>query len=371
MSFYIAGLYTLTRSKNNRSFFTLLLSSFAFDAALSVAFFYFVPYVFITPKVVLFIDLGITVVLLILWRAFYNSAISTPPRNIAFIGSGKEIDEIMADIARHPQQGFRTALHIPDETHIGSLYELFRRHEVDIVAVETDYRNAPELAKNLFSCLSLHIQFFDFVDFYEQYFQKIPLAAIDRAWFLVNMNETGKILFSFFKRGIDIIIALILAVLALFLTPFIVAAVLLESGRPLFFSQMRVGKLGNPFRIHKFRTLRKENDDATVTKVGAFLRATHLDEIPQLWNILKGEMSFVGPRPEQVPIVDELKKRVSFYEERLLVRPGITGWAQLHEPRARAEDALAKLQYDLFYIKNRSFLLDAEIIVKTIRLLLP
>lgn len=369
-SFYVGGLYALQNAKNRREFFTLFFAFFSLNAAIGVLFFYFIPYFAITPKTVLFLDIGITLVLLLGFRIFFNSIVSLPPLKLAMIGSGTEVNELLHDFKKHPQRGYECVLHMIEANATKNLPDVVQSHDIDVVAVALDHRSHPELQKSLFDCIPLHIQFFDFVDFFEQHFQRIPLAVIDRAWFLENLNEPGKEFFSRIKRLLDIVISLVLGCIGIILTPLIVLALLLNSGRPILFSQMRVGQLEKPFRIFKFRSMRRDDDDASVTVVGRFLRATHLDEIPQLWNIVKGEMSFVGPRPEKVDMVSDFKTKIPFYTERLLVRPGVTGWAQLHEPRAKAEDALQKLQYDLFYIKHRSLLLDLEIILKTIRVLL-
>ncbi|MEK9132421.1 MAG: sugar transferase [Patescibacteria group bacterium] len=365
--FYVGGLYGLRRSKNQRGFFAMFFTVFAINAGIAILFFYFVQYFSITPKTVLFLDLGITLALLLAWRVIFNSYISLPPLKLAILGEGSEVDEIIADLEKHPQQGYKCVFHA--KGYGQDLTHLLRNKGIDVVAVAVDYRNSPELQKALFECIPLHVQFVDFVDFYEQRLQKIPLAVIDRAWFLENLNEPGKQFFSSIKRWVDIITSIMLGIVGALLTPFIALAILISYGRPIFYSQIRVGKFGESFRIYKFRSMKHEHSKETLTFVGKILRGTHVDEIPQLWNIIKGEMSFVGPRPEQESIVADLKQNIPFYNERLLVRPGVTGWAQLFDPKAQASDALKKLQYDLFYIKHRSLLLDLEIVLKTLRIL--
>lgn len=369
-AFYVAGLYNLKFTKNKRDFFALLLIVFGINAGIAAMFFYFLPFLTIAPKTVLFLDLSITLILLLIWRIFFNASVKLPPRKLAILGSGVEVNELIEDLKRHPQQGYQCVLHMASTQNTDELTELLEEKNVDVVVVAVDYRASPELQKNLFSCISMHIQFFDFVDFYERYFQKIPLAVIDRAWFLENLNEPGKQFFSGLKRTSDIILAILLGIVGIILSPFIICAIWIDFGRPIFYSQKRISKFGKQFDILKFRTMKHEGDGSSVGVVGKFLRSSHLDEIPQLVNILAGDMSFVGPRPEQAHFVEGLKKEIPFYEERLLVRPGITGWAQLHEPHAKVKDALSKLQYDLFYIKHRSLLLDLEIILKTLRILL-
>ncbi len=371
LSFYIGGLYNLRISKNYRTFFTLFFSVFGINAGIAALSFYFVPFFAITPKTVLFLDLVFTILLLGAWRMLFAAFVTLPPRKLAVIGTGEEVSQLLSDLAKHPQQGYQCVLHLKEtDHHVADLPHQLKSRDVDMVVVAADYRRLPELQKSLFQCIPLHIQFFDFVNFYEQYFQKIPLAVIDRAWFLENLNEPGKQFFSGLKRIMDIFGSIALGVVGVVLSPFIAVAIFANMGRPLFYSQMRVGQFEMPFRIYKFRSMRQDGDQQSMTAVGRFLRKTHLDEIPQLWNIIRGEMSFVGPRPEQSRIVEQLKTKIPFYTERLLVRPGLSGWAQLHEPRARAEDALGKLQYDLFYVKHRSFLLDLEIILKTLRILI-
>lgn len=369
-SFYIGGVYNLRRTKNPRDFFTLLITAFAVNAGISILFFYFIPYFEITPKRVLFFDLGFTLVILIAWRAFHNRFVSLPPRHVAILGGGSEVTQLLSDLEAHPQQGYRCVLHIPETKNMRNLAHLFKTKNVDLVVVAADYRNSQELQHQLFACIPLQIQFFDLVDFYEQYFQKIPLEAIDRAWFLENLNESGKHMFSAMKRTVDLLLSILLGVAGVVLFPFIAIAILIDSGGPIFYSQIRVGQFERPFRIYKFCTMKHLGPgEKKVTRTGRFLRATHLDEIPQLINVISGNMSFVGPRPEISHFVQELKTKIPFYTERLLIQPGITGWAQLHEPRAKAEDAIEKLQYDLFYIKHRSMVLDFEIMLKTLRIL--
>lgn len=375
VSFFISGLYSLRNAKNNRTFFALFTTVFAINAGMDVLFFYFIPYFSISPKTVLFLDLGFTLALLLLWRTLYNRFVSLPPQKIAILGECAEVDELINDIRSHPQQGYKCALHLKNESDITvhgikNLPQYFNENEIDTVVVAIDYMNSPELQKSLFDCIPLHIRFYDFIDFYEQNMQKIPLAVVDRAWFLENLNEPGKHFFSGLKRFFDVVFTLLLGVIGIILMPFIALAVYFDIGRPIFFSQIRVGQFEKSYRIFKFRSMKVDDDEKSVSRFGKFLRNSHLDEIPQLWNIIRGEMSFVGPRPEIVHLVRELKDKIPFYSERLLVRPGIAGWAQLHEPHARAADALTKLQYDLFYIKHRSLLLDLEIILKTLRILL-
>jgi exopolysaccharide biosynthesis polyprenyl glycosylphosphotransferase len=187
---------------------------------------------------------------------------------------------------------------------------------------------------------------------------------------------------TFMKRSFDIVCSLIIMVLTLPLMLLAALAVKLEDGGPVFYSQERVGKDGAAFFVHKFRSMRTDaekggkpqwaqQNDPRITRVGNFMRKTRIDELPQVLNVLKGDMSFVGPRPERQYFVDQLIEVVPYYNVRHSVKPGITGWAQVrYGYGSSAEDALQKLQYDLYYVKNNSLFLDVLILIDTLKVVL-
>jgi exopolysaccharide biosynthesis polyprenyl glycosylphosphotransferase len=250
-----------------------------------------------------------------------------------------------------------------------------REQKIQTVVIANEQKISKSIQSILFELLRLHVNFISMPDFYEIYLRRIPLNAINELWFLKRINLNEKDIYRFFKRAEDFFFALILLVISLpfwFLIAFIIRA---ESPGPVFFKQTRVGYLGRQFIIYKFRTMKlTENYNPTVphdlriTKFGGFFRKARIDEIPQLLNIIKGEMSFIGPRPERSEFISELEKEVPFYRQRLLVKPGISGWDQVsgeyHSPHK--EDTYKKLQYDLYYIKNMSFFLDVSIFFKTL-----
>ena len=191
-----------------------------------------------------------------------------------------------------------------------------------------------------------------------------------------NINLEGRGVFYFFKRIIDIILSLIILLITGIFWPFIAIIIKLESKGPVFFTQIREGKNGKLFNLYKFRTMKTEQNDFApttekdnrITKFGNFMRVTRIDELPQMLNVLKGDMSLIGPRPERPELAIELEKEIPFYKQRLLVKPGITGWDQVsgeyHSPSI--EDTYKKIQYDLYYIKNQSVFLEISIFFKTI-----
>lgn len=216
--------------------------------------------------------------------------------------------------------------------------------------------------------------------FHEAVWRKIPLYRINQTWlFQEGFSLAREPIFERLKRGSDIFLALVVLVLAAPFLALAAIAVLLDDGGPVFFRQTRVGRHRQPFTLYKLRTMRVVQDgarytakgDKRITRVGAFLRASRLDELPQLWNVLKGDMSMIGPRAEWDVLVSDYEKQIPCYHFRHLVRPGITGWAQVNYPYgANLEDTLRKLEYDLYYIRHYSFQLDAAIVLKTVHVML-
>lgn len=213
---------------------------------------------------------------------------------------------------------------------------------------------------------------------YERAMSRIPVPHIDASWFVHDVPGKGQGPNAVVKRILDLGLAAVGLAGTALLLPAIATAIRLGGGPgPIFYSQRRVGLGGRTFEIYKFRTMRTDAEaagvawaaerDTRITPVGRFLRRTRLDELPQFWNVALGDMSVVGPRPERPEFVEMLAREIPFYNQRHVVSPGLTGWAQVMFPYgASVEDALGKLQYDLFYLKNRSLLLDLKIMVKTI-----
>lgn len=216
---------------------------------------------------------------------------------------------------------------------------------------------------------------------YERISGRVPVEYIQEDWAVVFTPKTaegGAALYPFIKRAIDLVLAVIVAIVFIALLPIVALLIRLDSSGPVFYSQQRVGQGGKLFRIYKFRSMVTDAEKTTgavfsqkgdprVTRFGRFMRKTRLDELPQVLNVLRGEMSFVGPRPERPEHIARLTAKIPFYRTRLLVRPGLTGWAQVrYSYGATDEDALVKLEYDLYYIRHQSLLLDVNILLRTI-----
>ena len=215
---------------------------------------------------------------------------------------------------------------------------------------------------------------------YEELFGRVPIQYLESDWILSSFVDEVRIsaLYLLIKRAIDLMGALVGLLILLLVLPLAAVAILVETGRPVFYKQERLGQGAKRFHVIKLRTMQKDaepegralvaqRDDPRTTKVGRFLRRTYLDELPQFWSVLRGDMSLVGPRPERPQLVAEYEKQVPFYRARLLAKPGITGWAQVnYEKGATVEGTADKLEYDLYYIKHRGAGLDLWIILRTV-----
>ena len=226
------------------------------------------------------------------------------------------------------------------------------------------------------------IKFVDMHKIYEDIFDRVPLSLLKYNWFLENISFAPKIGYDSFKRGMDIGLSFLLGIISLVFYPFTVLFIKLDDGGPIFISQERVGQNNKIIKISKFRSMSVNDDGVTekekeqkITRAGQFLRKTRIDELPQLWSILKGDMSLVGPRPEMPSLAKLYEKEIPYYNIRHLIKPGLSGWAQLYHrtpPKfdASSDETKIKLSYDLYYIKNHSFLLDLKIALKTLKALL-
>jgi exopolysaccharide biosynthesis polyprenyl glycosylphosphotransferase len=256
-------------------------------------------------------------------------------------------------------------------------------HGITDVIVATDHTFTDIEISTLMKIRASGAGVFDFTAFYEQYQSKVPVVHLKHGWFVQGggfyllQNKIGLKI----KRIIDIVLSIVFIII---LSPLMLITgilVKLDSSGPVIYTQLRVGLNGKCFYIYKIRSMINnaesegvswaEDDDPRITRVGRFIRKTRIDELPQLLNVLKGDMSFIGPRPERSEFIKKLVNEIPYYDLRHLVLPGITGWAQVMYPYgASIEDAREKLEYDLFYIKDYSLLLDFAILMKTLRIML-
>ncbi|MEI6528815.1 MAG: sugar transferase [Candidatus Falkowbacteria bacterium] len=375
---YINDLYNLNLKASGRKFFLQTVNAAVLSSLLSVIYFYVNVQSAIAPKTNLAIFIVVFMALFFVWRGIFSTLVKSliPKSNLAIIGFNNRTEKLIEELKNNPGSGYQTALIFKSPEKMDTLIESIKEKNIRAIVVTDDFGESEKVREALFSCLAFNLIFFDYPAFYELLTGKVPVEAIGPIWFLDNLKEGERNYFNFVKRVIDLIGAIVILIISFIFWPLIALIIKLGSRGPIFFTQERYGRNEIIFKMIKFRTMRTENNDGLptsegdkrVTPFGLFLRKSRLDEIPQVINIIKGEMSFIGPRPEQPKIVAELEHQIPFYKTRLLIKPGITGWDQIsgHYHSPSLEDSLEKLQYDLFYLKHRSFYLDLAITLKTV-----
>ncbi len=364
LSFFIYDLYRPRTLIFNPSLAPLVLQAQLLNSIIAVLAFYFIPYfnqIGVTPKKNLFIYLVVSSVLLLAWRQLLARALYRPRRTvIRFQCRGAEVEELR--LALEQTERYRLAA-------VGERPQL-------IIVNRYEAQSEEELAE-FYQLLFQGVQFVGVQELYEEVFGRVPLGLVNERWFLEQISNRPTLLYDALKRGMDLFLGLGVGMLSLVVYPFIILAIKLNDGGPIFFIDERVGRHGRPIWIAKFRSMvpRPELHEARITRVGRFLRRTRLDELPQIWSVVRGEQSLIGPRPERREYVELYRTRIPFYDARHSIAPGLSGWAQMyHEDHPHftvAEDQTReKLSYDLYYIKHRSLWLDIAIALKTIKVLL-
>jgi exopolysaccharide biosynthesis polyprenyl glycosylphosphotransferase len=329
-----------------------------------------------------------------LWRWAYSTVFPRSKHRVLIVGQGERGQSVVQILKQASKLNYQVLGYVADHLatsrtvndgvpvlgEVADLPYLVRRleiHEV-IVAIEQGLRN--NLFEWLVECQANGVRVSLMSDLYEKLCRKIPVEYIDSAWAVHVMQDRPIFnrLDLAFKRLLDLGLAIGGLLVLLPLLPFVTLAIRLDSPGPIFYRQIRCGRAGRPFSIIKFRTMTTDaerdgkprwaaKNDNRITRVGQFLRKTRMDELPQLFNILRGDMSFIGPRPERPEFVEELQQKIPFYRTRLMVKPGLTGWAQIHyDYGSSVEDALIKLQYDFYYVRYWSLWLDLYIIFHTL-----
>ena len=380
--FYALDLFNLNIQTFDRKFIRLTVNAVLISSIFSVIYFYIIDRPTITPKTNLAFFIGIYTVLFITWRLSYKSFIVRviPQINLAIIGHNKNAQTLIDELKKNPVGVYHLSMILRDAQNINSFIEQIQANNIQVIVVCDDFGQSERMENALFRCLSFKVDFFNYPDFYEMLTGKIPVEAIGQNWFLENLKEGQKNYYNFTKRIIDNILAILIIILTAPLWILIGIVIKLTSNGPVFFRQIRLGKNEKEYKIIKFRTMRIQNNDGSptekgdqrITKFGKFLRKSRLDEIPQVLNVLQGDMSFIGPRPERPEIIIELERHIPFYKTRLLIKPGVTGWDQIsgsyHSPSVN--DTMEKLQHDLYYLKHRSLYFDLSIALKTIATML-
>ncbi len=389
------GLYSARQRARAVGIVVRVVASVAAGVAITAVGFYLIPNLWIGRSILTIAGLLLIAIMLILRLGFSRLVDHTPfKRRVLVYGTGRRAMPI-AGLRRSSDQrsfvlvgfvrppGEELAVPLERLKHPdGTLLALCERHEVDEIVVAMHERRDALPIRELLDCRLAGIDVTELVTFLERETGRVRLDVLNPSWLIFGEGfKRGSIRLQS-SRVLDLLAASILFVLT---CPLMVAtglAINLEDGGPLFYQQERVGFGGRIFKLLKFRSMRvdaetagqalwAQKNDSRVTRVGAVIRKLRIDELPQILNVLKGEMGFVGPRPERPQFVKQLAEKIPYYVERLSVKPGITGWAQLCYPYGASEqDALEKLQYDLYYIKNRNLLFDIAILVQTAEVVL-
>jgi len=337
-----------------------------------------------------------TPILTTLWRLAYIQLFTAPNllRRSLIIGAGNAGQTMVRAIESQGSPSFLTIGLIDDDPqklgkqlgpyeilgNSSKLIDIIKDKQITNLILAISGEIKPNMFKAIVTAQEMGLVLSSMPEVYEELLTRVPIFLLDAEWIVRSFVEKShtSTFYQLTKTLLDLIGGVIGTLIMILVLPFISLAILLESGTPIFFVQERLGKGGEPFNIIKFRTMEKdaesdgkarlaEENDERVTKVGWFLRKTHLDELPQFINVLRGEMSLVGPRAERPQWIEYFQREIPFYRARLLVKPGISGWAQINYNYAgTVEQTAVKLEYDLYYIEHRNLLVDISIILRTI-----
>lgn len=391
----IFELYNLQKASK----FEIVVQNIILTSSVTVLFYLLTP--FFTPELpanrlqIIYFYIAINFALFI-WRYAYIVLISAPRFNkrVLIIGSSEDMEIVIRSLQKsdpnykvigfintsESKQGL-IPFELPDEFDVRDVAAVVAEHSISEIVIATrdvEGMTIP-LYNQLIQLLESGVPIREYTQVYEEITHRVPVQHVDKdfyRYFPFSRSNQNK-LYLFFHRLLDLLFSLIGLVFGLLISPVIIIGNLIGNRGPLFYTQIRIGRNGKRFKIYKLRSMvvDAEKDgavyaakkDVRVTKFGRFLRRSRFDEIPQFINVIKGDMSVIGPRPERPVFVAELSEKIPFYEVRHLVKPGVTGWAQVNAKYGTTEeDALEKLQYDLYYIKRRSLFLDISIVIKTL-----
>ena len=396
-AFYLFDLYDFLVMHDRRELVLRLVQALGLAWIALALSFYTYPALMLGRGISL-IALPLALGLMVSWRVSIHWFLGHPDfgERILIVGSGNFAVEMAREVLNRPDAGYRIVGFVGTDADLlgkslinprvigltDDLDQIVKRENIDRIVVAMGERRG-QLPTNKLLQLSLagQVTIEEGASFYERITGRVSLNMLRPSWLIFTGRGRQAKLAELTRAAVHWMVALIGAILSLPIVLLTAVLIKLESRGPVFYKQERVGKNGRTFVLTKFRSMRVDAEqdgpvwaskgDSRTTRIGRVIRKVRIDEIPQFWNILKGEMSFVGPRPERPHFVAQLAEEIPFYEQRHLIAPGLTGWAQIKYPYgASIEDARQKLQYDLFYIKNQGLILDAIIIFETIKIIL-
>jgi sugar transferase (PEP-CTERM system associated) len=391
---YLFDQYNLSSIPSFSDAATSITQAFGIGCIVLAAIYYIFPSVIITSSI-FWQGYAAICLNIALWRLIYVMALKRRlfVKPIILIGTGELAEKISNEIMTHLDCGYKIAAFFGKTsqklTEVGApfyldkalLHQTCRQTLTEKIIVALDDQRGKLPIKDLLTCKLQGIEIDTGINFYESLTGKILVKKVNPSWLIYSEGFNKSRLLSFGKRVIDLTASIFGLLVASPIMLFSALFIKLESPGPVFYLQERVGEKGKIYKILKFRSMRRDAEkdgpvwakpnDCRITRYGSLMRKGRIDEIPQMWNVLKGEMSFVGPRPERPVFVAQLEQKIPYYSLRHSVKPGITGWAQVCYPYgASEEDALRKLEFDLYYIKNLALGLDLWIIFQTIKTVL-
>jgi sugar transferase (PEP-CTERM system associated) len=395
---YYNDFYDLTLVHSSRELVVRLLQA-AGTASIILAALYFVAPDLMIGNGTFVSALFVFLFAILAWRLAFNSvtgSLKLDEERVLFVGTGETARKVARQILDQHEFAYRVVGFIDDDaSRIGErivnpaivgtpadIDRLIAEHHVDRIVVGLSDRRGKLPVQELLRAKMAGIRVEDATTTYERVTGKILIDDLRPSWLIFSDGFRVSRVTRMMKRTIDLALSLLLAIATLPLMLLTALLVMLEDGRPILYRQERVGENGRTFVLSKFRSMRKDAEkggkpiwakdgDDRITRVGRFIRKTRLDELPQLWNVVRGDMSFVGPRPERPFFVAQLSEQIPFYQQRHAVKPGLTGWAQVkYRYGSSLEDAMEKLRYDLYYIKHLSVFFDLTIVFDTVKVVL-
>lgn len=376
--FLVVGLYERHLFILKRNIVEVIVNTQIFNCILAALFFYFIPYFSLAPKVILFIYLAVSLVFILIWRLFvFKKITSNFVQNAIIISSDKEIDNLVQILNVDKSYGIFVKKYIGFD----KITEINSESMKDINLFVSDFskQEIKNILPEMYNMIFSDMRFVDVRDLYEFVFGRVPVSLVDHRWLVENVSSVKTNAYNLLKRLIDLLSSLFIMPIFLFFLPFVFLAIKIEDGGKIFIAQKRVGRAGKIFNLYKFRSMNVDDmgkwvgqEDSRVTKVGKFIRKTRIDELPQIINVFLGDLSMIGPRPDIKKLWDELNEEIPFYKVRNIVKPGLSGWAQITQelPPQNIDDTKLRLEYDFYYIKYRSIILDLKIALRTIKTLI-
>lgn len=402
LSLYFNDLYEFKTSDNIIDVATRLIQSIG-GTSVVLAVIYFIQPEAIIGRWIFFISVIFLLFFLVSWRLLYTLTIKKRlfAEKAILLGSGELARDIMKEISLRRDVGYDVRMALGDDREketirdrkgrlenvplrygFDGICDITEAEEASSIIVALDQKRGVMPYRELLKCKLRGLDIIDGESFYERIAGKVLVEKINPSWLIFSDGFVKSRASRLTKRLVGLLLSSMMILMVLPIILVTALAIKLDSRGPVLFSQERVGEEGKIFTIYKFRSMKADaekqtgpvwagEDDPRITWVGKVIRKLRIDELPQLWNVLRGDMSFVGPRPERPFFVEKLKQSIPYYNERFAVKPGITGWAQIKYPYgASEEDALEKLKYDLYYIKNMSLVMDLMVIFHTVKIVL-